>query len=105
MFRYDTITYAVSDFDFLNRNRIEIILNEYQIIKHTKCGVWIDLYGRKKFINTNAVKQYAYDTKHKAMVSFKKRKQKQCKILENQLANAKQALFLAMDERNYPNEK
>ena len=69
----------------------------FVVIKHTPCGVWIDHYGSKKFVNTNARKRYAWATKEEALESFHARKRKQARLLRWQLKKAEAALKLNLD--------
>lgn len=67
---------------------------DYAIVKETPCGVWIDLFGKKKFVLSGTRKRYAYPTKKEALESFIKRKSRQVRILAAQHDNA-QALYEA----------
>ena len=59
---------------------------EYKVIKHTQCGVWIELYpGKKKFILNNTYKKWAAPTKEAALESYYARKEKQIRILKDRL--------------------
>ena len=75
-----------------NTKTVSIVLNTYDIIRQTNCGVWIDNYGTDKFVNLKARKQYACETKAEAKKSFIARKNKQLKILTNQIENITLAL-------------
>ena len=78
--------------------RYNICFKKYAIIKETKCGVWIcETYGKKRFINVNAKKQWACLTKELAIESFISRKNRQISILNSQLEQAKEHLKLAKD--------
>ena len=69
--------------------------DEFPILKHTKCGVWVDVYGKKKFINTQSRKQYAYATKDEAIVGYIKRTERYIKILQAKLDRARDGLDTA----------
>lgn len=85
LYRYD-IKYMYSGIH-------EFKLNEYPVIKETRCGVWIDIdYDRKKFINLHAHKKWACETEEEALEQFKHRKLRQIKILNGQLDFARIAL-------------
>lgn len=45
----------------------------YPVTKRTQCGAWIDEYGRKRFILTDAVKKWAAPTKKEAWLNYKAR--------------------------------
>lgn len=92
-------------------------LEEFQVIKYTNKGVWINFPERntwklnkkigkyeyemgKKFIllktyNGETNKRYAWNTKEEALISYKKRKEKQISILKGQLERAKNYLEIA----------
>lgn len=79
---------------------VTIHLYRYRVIKHTRCGVWIDRYpvfsslpvppglkpNRKdhRFINERARKRYAWPSKELAMSSYLARKARHLKILKAQ---------------------
>ena len=89
------------EFSFFGETDNKIYFDEYLVIKATKCGVWISLYsGKKKFINTNARKQFAYATKEQALDGFIKRKERHIAILESQLENARCGLHAALKLKN-----
>lgn len=71
-----------------------VYLHEFTVISETKCGVWIGVgYEQKrKFINTNAVRQYAYKNEEDARKNFIARKKRQIKILTTQIENAQWSL-------------
>jgi len=71
-----------------------LIKEEFRVIKETKCGVWIDYYGRKKFVNLYARKVFACRTEDEALKSYHARKRRQVSILRHQLAQAEAALKL-----------
>lgn len=57
----------------------------YKVVRETAKGVWIDVYGKERFVLSGAIKRYAYPTKDEALHSFIKRKERQMKILQAQL--------------------
>ncbi len=63
---------------------------EYTVIKQTEEGYWFNYYGGAKWTSRIATRRFAYPTKKEAMVSYKKRKQRQILLLERQLSNAKE---------------
>ncbi len=74
---------------------MKLYLDTYPITKFTPCGCWIDLgVGGKKFVNLNAYRKWAHDTREGAMKSFMARKTRQVAILRNQLVAAEAALCL-----------
>lgn len=73
----------------------EYWFDEYPVLKHTKCGVWVDVFGMRKFINTQSRKQYAYATKDEAVVGYIKRTERYIKILQAKLDRAQDELSIA----------
>ena len=80
--------------------RVALVTRRYPISSYTAQGAWIDMYGEKKFVNLRAVKQYANAHEHEAKEAFKARKERQIRILENQLRNIKHALWLLNENTN-----
>lgn len=74
-----------------------VLLEKYDVLRHTRCGVWIDVWGEPKFVNTNATKQWACATEASAKISFLARKARQRKILQARLEDLDQAV-IAMNE-------
>ena len=99
--RYSTVIDADSD-----HYGSELCVNvlEFDVIKTTPCGLIISTgFGSKRFINLNAKKQYAHLLLSDAYEAFFARKQKQLKILTNQLHDVEQAIQKAkfmQGERN-----
>ena len=84
------------DIKYMYSGMRELELNEYKIIKRTRCGVWIYLdYGRKKFVNLTANKKWACETEEQAKKSFKMRKIRQAERILEQLDEVKIALNMA----------
>jgi hypothetical protein len=114
--------YRYNDDSFDYEDNIRIILNSYEVLSETKCGVWIRFPERdrylyspmkyiqgKKFILTKIYsypvykcpnKCFAWPTKELALISYIARKEKQIAILENQLENAKEFLAKAKEMQN-----
>jgi hypothetical protein len=116
------VYYRYNDDPFDYENNIRIILDEYEVLKETKCGVWIKhpkndrfihnvwaptkYIEGKKFIldkycnNIPTNKRFAWPTKNEALISYIARKEKQVAILENQLENAREFLTKAKEMQN-----
>lgn len=71
-----------------------LVLHEYPIIKTTDKGVWIDIFGVKRFILNGTRKKYATPTKEMAYESFLARKERQKSLLKHQLIIVEAALNL-----------
>ena len=67
----------------------------FPIIKRTPKGVWIDVWGLKKFVLLSGRKRFAWPTKEEALFSFQKRKEAQIRILTSQLKTAEEGLRLS----------
>ncbi len=90
MYRIEVIDIAT---DLFNQHALHII--EFPVIKETKCGVWIRIdYLRKKFVNTNAKKQFAHKSIEDAKEAFVARKKRHIEILKYQLDKAEAGLRL-----------
>jgi hypothetical protein len=92
LYRYEaTVHYDESGW----RRTAEIRLDRYWIAKRTPKGAWINVYGQRKFVLTDAHKRWACPDKSAALQSFIRRKERQVGILSAQLDNAKVALEYA----------
>lgn len=86
LFRYDGLVGDTLSAGF----EAEIILQEFEILRFTYSGVWIQRWrggeGKEyeKFVLLRARKRFAYETKELALESFIAKKKKQRKILDRQ---------------------
>ena len=76
---------------------VRVDLLEFYLIKETAKGYWIkhqwDVKEEyKRWVSKNGKKRFAYPTKEEALYNFKKRKERQIKILQSLLNNTKMAL-------------
>lgn len=86
--------------DRLTTYGVNVYCYEYEVIKQTPKGVWIEtLVGNKRFVKTEARKRFACPTKEEALESFKARKTRQARILKAQLRNVEMALDIANNSR------
>lgn len=84
--------------DFLDTFGVRVRERHFKMIKGTPCGYWIRLFHSsddKKWVSKTAKKRFAYPSREDAITSFKARKKRQVKILEEQLSRAKRALALS----------
>ncbi len=76
-----------------------IVPDEYKILKYTSKGMWVSRYPypttEKRFINTTAIKQFAYRDKQKAINAYIKRRQCQLRLLYNQFVHCEDCLRAA----------
>lgn len=100
-YRYTNIRYAspLDEFDNpIGTGRLDVLCQEYQVTKTTKCGVWLtDTYNIIKpfFVLNTAKKRYALPSKKEALESFMARKKRQISILSRQMKDAEEALRIA----------
>ena len=102
LYRYQEQTYSlgVNQFDDpLPGYTLSVNLYSYPIIRKTPKGVWIDDYGKERFILLSAKKKFACQTKKEALESFIARKTQQIRILSNQLDQAKLAKKYAENDQ------
>jgi hypothetical protein len=76
--------------------KISLLFRAFRVIKHTPRGVWLDVYGMKRFVLKDSLKRYAYPTKAEAAMSYRKRKERQIKLLKAQLHRAQGGLELLL---------
>ena len=76
-YRYDNYSYDTYG--------ISVVCYQYPVIKETLKGVWLDIFGSRKFVLTKAKKHWACFTQEEALLSFIKRKECQASILRGQL--------------------
>lgn len=67
-------------------------VKKFKIIKVTAAGIWIDYWTRPKFVLLTAHKKFACLSLEEAKKSFRARKDRQIRILSNQLHRAEYAL-------------
>jgi hypothetical protein len=92
---------SLDEFEDALPGRVYVELYEYEVISHTPKGVWVyDYYGHPKFVLRAARKRWACPTKEEAIQSFLARKERQIKILRNQLSQATTAIQLAKQMKN-----
>ena len=69
----------------------------FKIIRKTEKGVWIDHWGKEKFVLLTARKQFACKTQDEALISFIARKNASISTHLSQLERAKEALKFAKE--------
>lgn len=78
---------------------VRIRLLELRVVRLTpKCAV-VDYYGQEKRILLSAHARFACETTEQALISYRRRKQSQVKILEAQLGNVRRALTIVEQSR------
>ena len=80
-YRYIDVQYAppLDEYgDSYGEGRVDVWCQEYRIVKHTPCGIRIDLCdGHTWFVNLKATRKFALPTKEEAWESFVARKKRQ----------------------------
>jgi hypothetical protein len=84
--------------DFYFGKDIRLQYDEYQVIKETPHGYWIDVGMRKRWVSKTSTKRFAHTVKKEALESFVYKKVKHIAILEQQLNVTKQAMTLAISK-------
>lgn len=74
-----------------------VVLHRFRVEKRTRCGVWIDAYGVRRFVLTYARKRYACPSIEEARVSFLARKRRQLALLRAQVDHVERAI-VALNE-------
>ena len=69
------------------------VLQPFNVVATTPCGVWIDAWGTRRFVLSNARKRYAYDTIEDARTSYLARKSRQVSLLAAQLDRVRACLL------------
>lgn len=94
-FRFEDRHYSQLDWSGEHSHTIvRVEKREYSVIKTTPKGVWLDLgFGGKRFVRTDARKQWASPTEEAAKKHFIARKNRQIGILRAQIQHVEEALF------------
>lgn len=69
-----------------------IVVREYEVLRETPKGVWLDVDDGERFVLLGARKRYACPTMREAQDSFIARKRRQIRILDAQRNAAVRAL-------------
>jgi len=70
----------------------EVSFEEFEVLKVTPSGFWIDRYGDRRWVNGMAKNAFAFDTREKALYNYQKRKECQIRILKERLNRAEENL-------------
>lgn len=94
----DTVFYRFEDYLTGDEYavRVELRLRELRVLKTTRCGVWLDDYGRRRFVLNDSYKKFAARTVDAARESFIARKRRQVSIYRHRVAHAENALEQAI---------
>jgi hypothetical protein len=83
---------------------VRVYQTKYRVLKHTPCGVQLDVWGFPRFVLARARKRFACPTDEEARESYMARKRRQIGILEAQLRRAKRGLH-AMEQGKFEQHK
>ena len=81
---------------------VEIVVEQHKVLSYTPCGAWIETWGKKRFVNLRAGKQWASADEAEAIDQLWHRKRAQVRILSSRLAEAeqvKEAMAKAFDKK------
>ena len=92
-YRYEAIHYEYGS---------KLILKEYEGVKETPCGWWIQtkrnflptFKEKRKWVSLSGRKRYAYPTIEEAQINFKTRRLRYIDILRSRLYSAQEELWL-----------
>lgn len=88
---------------------LEVEILRFKVVKHTPKGVWLtpDLgqafkIGPDRFVRNDSHKKFACPTLELALESYVQRKIKQSRIHDARARDARDAMFMAMEEAKGP---
>lgn len=101
LYRYEDRVYSSVSFDpgggeHYHSTPVQIEHMEFEVVKETRCGYWIN-FGGRKWVSKTSRKRFAHVSRLDAMKSFIRRKERQVTIYSTKLDRAQQALSLARD--------
>lgn len=64
----------------------------YRVLKETRCGVWLGVGGRKRFVLNDARKRFAYPTVSEAWESLHARRRRELSILTHRVEYVRKVL-------------
>lgn len=91
-----TMFYRYQD-TLYSEERVMLVKSSFPVLSTTPTGVWLDVYGAKRFVKLDARKRFACPTEAEALESFHARKRRQIRLLKHQLRRAETALTLTED--------
>jgi len=105
-YRYNDVAYSTGYDEYRDCSsgtRIEVELTEYEVLRYTPKGAWINASPYRsatsfkhmkdeKFVLLSARKRFAHPTKEEAMTSFIARKKAQIRIYKARVKHAEEAL-------------
>lgn len=95
-----TLLYRYEVRNYSEQYTPELELKEYLVVKSTKCGFWIRIYGMHgplKFVLSGSGKRFAHTTPELAMEYLKARRKLYAAMLNTQIARNEKVLELIKD--------
>lgn len=90
--RYKKVCYHENLRGWENENNVEVILDEFQIIRHTPKGYVIKVGLKEKWVSATGKKRFAYPDKSDALENFKRRTTRSIWIMKHNIDYAELAL-------------
>lgn len=80
--------------------RVQLEMTRFRVTRITRCGAWVDVYGKEQFGLLTGKKKRFCTSPDQAVKSFQARKTQQIRILRRQLARAEVARGLSINPDN-----
>jgi len=81
-----TMAYDIWADDWVRHSpRFELLFEEYRVLKHTPCGVQLEVDFERRFVNRSWNKRFAAPTKEEAVEDLRHRTRRRNEILTAQL--------------------
>ncbi len=96
--RFEDVHYAapVDEFDRpMGEGTIKVEHREYEVLKETPKGVWLNIGFSKTFVRRDAKRQFASPTVEQALEKFLRRKERQLAILRARMRSVEVAISQA----------
>ncbi|MFA5921200.1 MAG: hypothetical protein WC856_07895 [Methylococcaceae bacterium] len=97
LYRYVTKDNLALKEIIISEEDVYIAIERFVILRRTKCGAWINVYGKNKFVNLWAKKQFASETRELARTGFIARRKVLLSILEQNIIQSKKELEALKD--------
>ena len=86
---------SIDEYGDVTRAYPEVYAHRFKLLSRTKCGVWLNVYGDKRFLRSGSRRQFACPTFEEAKISFLARKAKQIRIYKSRIEHVEAAVRLA----------
>jgi len=96
--KYYRVVFDITPIGFSSNQVTAVAMfHEYEVLKKTPHGAWIDVWGLKRFVRDGAGKRYAHASKEAALAYAKARKKSALKYAHIRL-NVAQAELVALTQ-------